>query len=104
MRMITTPEWFQSFLSSNNREKLRLRDEIGKIKGGLPLLMKRRNGGTWTEHERIELRKMLRAASAVSPYLIVLALPGSILILPLLAWRLDVRRSQRERQTADPPK
>jgi hypothetical protein len=57
--------------------------------------MKQRNGGRWTAQERRELQGLLRSASSVSPYLFVWVLPGSVLILPFLAWHLDVRRQQR---------
>ncbi len=99
--MIKQAAWMQTFLQSNAREKHRLRSELSKMQGGLQLLMKPRNGQKWSKQDRDTLLKMLRAASAISPYLIVLALPGSIFILPLLAWHLDVRRSQR---VAAPPK
>jgi uncharacterized Tic20 family protein len=38
----------------------------------------------------------LRAAAHLSPYLAVLILPGSFLLLPLLAWWLDRRRHRRD--------
>jgi hypothetical protein len=41
------------------------------------------------------LIETLRALSNLSPYLFTLALPGSVLMLPLLAWWLDRRRGQR---------
>lgn len=102
-RMTKAPRWFGSFLASNSREKNRMRQELGKIKGAIPLLMKPRNGSKWTPQERQELRRMLRAASAVYPYLIIWALPGSILLLPFLAWHLDVRRKNRERKAGAGP-
>ncbi len=89
------PVWFASFLAGTHREKLRVRDELGRLKGALPLLMKQRNGHKWTLDERKQLRDMLRSASNVSPYLLVWAVPGSMLILPFLAWHLDTRRKQR---------
>lgn len=95
-RMRHAPQWWCSFLASNSREKNRMRDELGKIRGALPLLMKPRNGGKWTAQERADLKAMLRAASSVSPYLLIWVVPGSILILPFLAWRLDARRKRRE--------
>jgi len=97
-RMRKAPKWFCSFLASNTREKNRMRHELGKIKGAIPLLFKPRNGSRWTAQDRVELRHMLRAASAVYPYLIVWALPGSIVLLPFLAWHLDARRKNRERK------
>lgn len=77
------------------RERDRLRGEIGQIRGGIGLLMKQRNGGRWEAAERREVRAMLRSLTEVSPYLVVLALPGSVLLLPLLAWHLDSRRQRR---------
>ena len=101
-KMSKAPVWFCSFLASNSREQMRLRNELGKIKGAIPLLMKPRNGGKWNMQERAELKKMLRSASSVSPYLFIWALPGSMLILPFLAWQLDVRRKHRESRAANP--
>lgn len=97
------PRWVCSFLASNDRERLRLRSELSKIKGALPLLMKVRNGGNWTSDERGELKRMIRSASSVSPYLLIWALPGSLLLLPFLAWHLDARRKERERETSKAP-
>ncbi len=99
-RMRRAPKWFCSFLASNSREKSRMRHELGKIKGAIPLLMKPRNGGKWTPQDRQELKLIMRAASAVYPYLIIWALPGSILLLPFLAWHLDARRKDRERKAS----
>ena len=95
------PRWFHSFLASNSREKNRLRNELGKIKGAIPLLMKTRNGQQWTAEDRTHLQHIMRAASSVSPYLFIWALPGSIVLLPFLAWHLDVRRKSRERKTTE---
>jgi hypothetical protein len=103
IRVRKTPAWVSSFLASNMREKARLRAELSKIKGAIPLLMKSRNGDKWTDHERSELNLMLRSASSISPYLFIWALPGSILFLPFLAWSLDVRRHNRERRLPLPP-
>jgi hypothetical protein len=102
-RMRRAPKWFGSFLASNSREKNRLRHELGKFKGAIPLLMKPRNGQKWTAQDRHDLQHILRAASAVYPYLIIWALPGSIILLPFLAWHLDARRKDRERKAAAGP-
>jgi hypothetical protein len=102
-RIKQAPTWFASFLASNSREKNRMREELSKIKGAIPLLMKPRNGSKWTAQERLELQQMLRAASAVYPYLIIWALPGSLVLLPFLAWHLDARRKNRERKAAAAP-
>lgn len=96
-KMPRAPVWVSSMAAGNSREKNRLRDEFGQIRGALSLLMKQRNGGAWSVEERQELRKLLRSLSSVSPYLLVWAVPGSVLILPFLAWHLDNRRKRRTR-------
>jgi hypothetical protein len=90
------PHWFASMLAGTHREKTRIREELGRLKGAVPLLMKQRNGGKWTPEERRELREMIRSASNVSPYLLIWVVPGSMIILPFLAWHLDTRRKRRE--------
>lgn len=97
-KMKRAPVWFCSFLASNSREKLRLRDELALMKGAWPLLMKQRNGGKWTPEEKTELKAMIRSASSVSPYLFIWALPGSVVLLPFLAWHLDRQRKRRIRK------
>ncbi len=96
-KMPAAPVWFLSLLAGNNREKDRLRAELGQIKGAVQLLMKQRNGGKWTPQERQQLKDILRSVSSVSPYLLVWIIPGSIFILPFLAWHLDTRRKRRNR-------
>ncbi len=91
-KMSRAPVWFCSMMAGNNRERRRLRDELVMIKGAWPLLMKQRNGGKWTPEDKDELKRMLRSASAVSPYLFIWAIPGSVVLLPFLAWYLDKRR------------
>ena len=97
-KMKRAPLWFCSFLAGNSREKRRLRDELALIKGAWPLLMKQRNGGKWSPEEKDRLKGMVRSASSVSPYLFIWAVPGSVLLLPLLAWFLDRQRKQRVRK------
>lgn len=97
-RMKRAPVWFCSFLAGNSREKLRLRDELALMKGAWPLLMKQRNGGKWTPEEKTQLKTMIRSASSVSPYLFIWALPGSVVLLPFLAWYLDWQRKSRIRK------
>lgn len=94
-RMPRAPVWVSSMAAGNSREKNRLRSEFGQIKGALRLLMKQRNGSRWTTEERHQLRQMVRSLSSVSPYLLIWAIPGSMLILPFLAWHLDTRRKRR---------
>jgi hypothetical protein len=69
--------------------------DVVRMRGLMPLLMKNRNGGSWTAHEKAELLVQLRILSRVSPYLLLLLLPGSALLLPAYAWWLDRRRKPR---------
>ena len=96
-KMPAAPVWFSSMVAGNNREKNRLRLEMEQIRGAVQLLMKQRNGGKWTTQDIHELKKILRSVSSVSPYLLIWVLPGSMLILPFLAWHLDTRRKRRLR-------
>jgi hypothetical protein len=100
MKMKKAPVWFCSFLAGNTREKRRLRDELATMKGAWPLLMKQRDGGTWTRDDKERLRLMLRSASSVSPYLFIWAIPGSVILLPFLAWYLDKRRKGQSARDA----
>jgi len=77
-------------------QRLYILGEFAKVRGLMPLLMKRRNGERWTKEERAILLRQLRALSNLSPYLIPLVMPGGILVLPLLAWWLDRRRQNRK--------
>lgn len=77
------------------REKHRLRGEFVQIKGLMPLLMKPRNNEPWSQADREEIQRYMRQLSTLSPYLILLVLPGSFVMLPLLAWWLDRRRTLR---------
>ena len=94
-KMKRAPVWFCSFLAGNQRESRRLRDELAMMKGAWPLLMKQRDGGKWSPEEKARLKVMVRSASAVSPYLFIWAIPGSVILLPFLAWYLDSRRKSR---------
>jgi hypothetical protein len=85
---------FRSVRDLTEREKRHLLQEILQVRGLMPLLMKQRNRGRWTLEDRAELRVHLRRLSDLSPYLVVLALPGSVLLLPALAWWLDRRRNR----------
>ena len=98
-KMPAAPVWFSSMVAGNSREKTRLRTELGQIKGAIGLLMKQRNGSKWTREDKREIRNILRSVTSVSPYLLIWVVPGSMLILPFLAWHLDTRRKRRARQT-----
>lgn len=84
-------------LAAQQRERDLVLAEFVKVRGLMPLLMKHRNGGAWTRAERSELQEQLRALAHLSPYLVLLALPGSFAFLPVLAWWLDRRRHRREK-------
>ena len=87
-------------IAAERRERRAVRAAIARIHGLLPLLMKHRNGSPWSGQERRELHEELRALADVSPYLFVFLLPGSFLVLPLLAWWLDRRRQRRAPEAA----
>lgn len=82
--------------SIHDAQRLYIRNEISQVHGLVEILMKRRNGGRWTDGERVILQRNLRALSNLSPYLLPLILPGGVLMLPLLAWWLDCRRKARK--------
>ncbi len=90
-----SPGLMQKILAAQNRERKQLQGEMVKVRGLMPLLMKPRNGQRWTSAERIALQEQLRALAYLSPYLVVMALPGSFVALPVLAWWLDRRRQNR---------
>ncbi len=85
---------YRSIRDLTEREKKHLLQEILQVRGLMPLLMKQRNKQLWTPEDRAELRIHLRRLSTISPYLVVLVLPGSFLMLPALAWWLDRRRNR----------
>lgn len=85
----------RKMLDAQLRERKQITARAIRVRGLMPLLMKPRNGKRWTRSERAELHEQLRALMHLSPYLVVLALPGSFLMLPVLAWWLDSRREQR---------
>ncbi len=95
---------FTSLRDLQERERKRLLAEAVQIKGLMPLLMKHRNGQRWTKEEKAELRSQLRRLAELSPYLVVVVLPGAPLTLPVLAWWLDRRRLRRkdDRRTTVP--
>ena len=87
---------YRSIRDLTEREKKHLLSEILQVWGLMPLLMKPRNKQLWTTEDKEELKVHLRRLSNISPYLIVLALPGSFLMLPALAWWLDRRRNRQQ--------
>ncbi|MNC89905.1 hypothetical protein D3C83_59180 [compost metagenome] len=61
----------------------------------MPLLMKRRNKQQWSPEDLEEIRAQIRRISKLSPYLVVIVMPGGFAMLPVLAWWLDRRRNRR---------
>ena len=82
-------------MACQKRQTRELVADMLRMRGLMPLLMKHRNGGAWTPEEKSELLVQLRILSRVSPYLLILLLPGSALLLPGYAWWLDCRRKPR---------
>jgi len=83
------------------RTRYSIRKEILQVNGLMPLLMKPRNGQPWTKAERAELLAHLRRISQLGLYITALAIPGTTLTLPLLAWWLDRRRTKRQTEKAN---
>jgi hypothetical protein len=86
---------FRSVRELSARQRRFLTSEIVQVRGLMPLLMKQRNNEQWTPEEKQELAMHLRRLSSISPYLVVLAIPGGLLLLPMLAWWLDRRRNRK---------
>lgn len=76
------------------RERQHLIGEIIQVRGLMPLLMKPRNKQHWSAGDRAQLAQHLRRLSRISPYLVVLVMPGGFFVLPALAWWLDRRRNR----------
>ena len=77
------------------RERTHLLAEMSQVKGLMPVLMKRRNHQEWTQADKREIQIQLKRISRLSPYLVVMVMPGGFAILPALAWWLDRRRNRR---------
>jgi hypothetical protein len=92
----TIPGWWQQVLTTQRREARRVLAELLATRGMMPLLMKARNGAQWTPAEKEEVLGHLRRMAHLSPYLIALVMPGSVLLLPAYAWWLDRRRFRRD--------
>ncbi len=80
----------------HERTRQSVREEILQVNDLMPLLMKPRNGQPWTKAERAELLSHLRRISRLGLYITALAVPGTTLTLPFLAWWLDRRRTKRQ--------
>jgi len=93
--MVRPRALFRKVRELTARERQHLTREIMHARGLMPLLMKPRNKQRWTPADKQELAHHLRRLSAISPYLVVLVMPGGMLIMPALAWWLDRRRNGR---------
>jgi hypothetical protein len=92
IRLIEVRGAFTHVMDLQARERKFLLAEIVQVKGLMPLLMKPRNKQKWNAEDKSELRAHLKRLSHISPYIAIMILPGSILMLPVLAWWLDRRR------------
>ena len=95
----STTRAFSSVRDLSVRERQRLLKEFSQVRGLMPLLMKPRNNQRWTREDKVQLAAHLKRISMLSPYLVVLAMPGGLIALPVLAWWLD-RRRMRDRTPA----
>ncbi len=77
------------------RERKFLLSEMSQVRGLMPVLMKRRNKQEWSEEDIAHIRFQIRRVTRLSPYLIVIVMPGGFVALPVLAWWLDRRRNRR---------
>lgn len=83
------------------REQRRLYAELRQVPGLFALLMKPRSGARWSVEERTALRMQMRGLSHLGLYATFLAIPGTSLVLPLLAWWLDRRARPRDPEKSE---
>ena len=86
------------------RERKFLLSELSQVRGLMPILMRRRNKQQWTPEELAEIRAHLKRISELSPYLVILVMPGGFAALPVLAWWLDRRRNRNRGDDGTAPK
>lgn len=72
--------------------RARLRGPLCRVEGLLRVLFKPRNGEPWSRDDREYLGRELRALGRWAPAFLLLLLPGGMLLLPLYAYLLDLRR------------
>jgi hypothetical protein len=85
---------FNGMQNLTAREKRRLLAEMSQVRGLMPLLMKPRNNQKWSREDKAMLADHMKRLSALSPYLVILVMPGGFFVLPALAWWLDRRRGR----------
>lgn len=88
--------WWRRMFQVQRQQARQVITEALLVKEIFPLLMKVRNGGRWTPEEKELLLSHLRRLARLSPYLLLLLLPGSAVLLPLYAWWLNRRRGRRQ--------
>jgi hypothetical protein len=92
---IRAPLPLRRALELAERERKFVLSEMVQVKGLMPVLMKRRNKQQWTKEDLAEIRAQVRRISKLSPYLVIIVMPGGFAVLPVLAWWLDRRRNGR---------
>jgi len=92
---LRVPKPLKHALDLAERERKFLLSEMVQVKGLMPVLMKRRNKQQWSPEDLAEIRAQVRRISKLSPYLVVIVMPGGFAMLPVLAWWLDRRRQRR---------
>jgi len=95
LMLLRAPAVVRQAFELAERERKFLLSELVQVKGLMPVLMKRRNKQKWTPEDLAEIRAQLRRLSKLSPYLVILVMPGGFAVLPVLAWWLDRRRNRR---------
>ena len=96
------PVIVRTVMEMMDRERKYVLGEVVQVTGLMPLLMKPRNHQKWTPEDRRQIVEHLRRLSMVSPYLAVMVMPGSFVVLPALAWWLDRRRQNNLRKKLPP--
>jgi hypothetical protein len=92
---LRTPAPVRRAFELAERERKYLLSEMTQVRGLMPVLMRRRNKQKWSPEELAEIRAHLKRLSKLSPYLVVIVMPGGFAMLPVLAWWLDRRRQRR---------
>ncbi|MHB8668199.1 MAG: hypothetical protein ACYC7B_11885 [Burkholderiales bacterium] len=96
------PVIVRTVMDMMERERKYVLGEVVQITGLMPLLMKPRNHQKWSPEDKRQIVEHLRRLSMVSPYLAVMVMPGSFIVLPALAWWLDRRRQNNLRKNFPP--
>jgi hypothetical protein len=96
------PVIVRTVMDTMERERKYVLGEVVQITDLMPLLMKPRNHQNWTPEDKRRIVDHLRRLSMVSPYLVVMVMPGSFIVLPALAWWLDRRRQHNLRKNLPP--